>query len=90
MATAETKKKLEEMAEQAAAQDEPMGSVAAAVPRTEGSAVDEKHEAATSYEKAGPPNHAPAHKGGHGTLVSGDEAHVADKAGKAPADKANK
>ncbi len=59
---ADQKRKLDEDEEQATAKDEPMGSVAAAVPRDAGS--------------------APAHKGGHATLVAGTEAHQADKSGK--------
>lgn len=53
------KKKLDEEAEQTAAKDEPMGSVAAAVPRDAGSA-------------------APAHQGGHATVVAGSESHKAE------------
>jgi len=63
------KKKLDEQAEQTAAEAEPMGSVAAAVPRDAGSAEVE----------SGCENSAPAHEGGHGTLVAGEEAHEADK-----------
>jgi hypothetical protein len=60
------KKKLDEDAEQSSAELEPMGSVAAAVPRDAGSAHD--CEA----------NSAPAHEGGHATLVAGKEAHKAE------------
>lgn len=56
---AEKNKKLDEQVEQAAAESEPMGSVAAAVPRDAGS--------------------APAHEGGHATLVAGTEARQAEK-----------
>jgi hypothetical protein len=63
---AEKNKKLNEDAEQTAADVEPMGSVAAAVPRDAGSAHD--CEA----------NSAPAHEGGHATLVAGKEAHKAE------------
>jgi hypothetical protein len=74
------KKKLDEEAEQAAAKDEPMGSVAAAVPRDEGSAAS--HDAA-SHDKdasAGCDEHpAPPHEGGHATLVAGSEAHKAEE-----------
>ncbi len=69
----EAKKKLEEEAERTAAHDEPMGSVAAAVPRDAGSALNENDCA---------PNHAPDHKGGHATIVAGAESHVADQPGK--------
>ncbi len=64
----ETNKKLEEDAEQTAAEVEPMGSVAAAVPRDAGSAADEHCT-----------NNAPAHEGGNATLVAGKEAHKADE-----------
>jgi hypothetical protein len=67
----DTNKKLEEDAEQTAAHDEPMGSVAAAVPRDSGSAL-------SKGEKC-PPNHAPDHKGGHSTIVAGTDSHVADQ-----------
>jgi hypothetical protein len=63
----EKNKKLDEQAEQTAAEVEPMGSVAAAVPRDAGSAIDENCE-----------NTAPDHEGGHGTLVAGEEAHEAE------------
>jgi hypothetical protein len=65
------KKKLEDEAEQTAAHDEPMGSVAAAVPRDRGSAVKEGDNC--------PPGHAPDHEGGHATIVAGTESHVADQ-----------
>jgi hypothetical protein len=68
------KRKFDEEEEQATAKDEPMGSVAAAVPRDAGSAVN--HDAACKE------NSAPPHKGGHATLVAGTEAHQADKSGK--------
>jgi hypothetical protein len=68
---AETNKKLEDEAEQTAAHDEPMGSVAAAVPRDRGSALKEGDNC--------PPNHAPDHEGGHATIVAGTESHVADQ-----------
>lgn len=69
----QTKKRAEE-AEQASAKDEPMGSVAAAVPRDAGSALSANNNC--------PPGNAPDHKGGHATIDAGDEAHVADKPGK--------
>ena len=59
---ADQKKKLDEEAEQTAAEAEPMGSVAAAVPRDAGSAPD--------------------HKGGHGTVVAGKDAHQAEQPAK--------
>ncbi len=71
---AETKKKLEEEAEQASAKDEPMGSVAAAVPRDAGSAL--------SADDNCPPGNAPDHEGGHATLVAGTEAGVANQRAK--------
>ena len=71
---AEITKKLEEEAEQASAHDEPMGSVAAAVPRDAGSAPKANDNC--------PPGNAPDHEGGHATLVAGKEAHVADERGK--------
>jgi hypothetical protein len=67
----ETKKKLDEEAEQTAAHDEPMGSVAAAVPRDRGNAIQEGDNC--------PPHDAPVHKGGHATIVAGTESHVADQ-----------
>jgi hypothetical protein len=67
----DTNKKLEEDAEQTAAHDEPMGSVAAAVPRDAGSALNESDKC--------PPNPAPDHEGGHSTIVAGTESHVADQ-----------
>jgi len=63
----EKNKKLDEQAEQTAAEVEPMGSVAAAVPRDAGSA---KPDCDTDT--------APDHEGGHGTLVAGKEAHEAE------------
>ncbi len=72
----DAKKKLDEEAEQAAAKDEPMGSVAAAVPRDAGSALPENDNC--------PPGNAPDHEGGHATIVAGDESHVADQPGKHP------
>jgi hypothetical protein len=65
------KRKLDEDEEQATAKDEPMGSVAAAVPRDAGSSVTQDAECKT--------NTAPPHKGGPATLVAGKEAHQADK-----------
>jgi hypothetical protein len=70
----QTKKNVEEEAEQASAKYEPMGSVAAAVPRDSGSAL--------SADDNCPPENAPDHEGGHGTIDAGDEAHVADRPGK--------
>jgi hypothetical protein len=67
----ETKKKLNEEAELTAAHDEPMGSVAAAVPRDSGSAIHEGDNC--------PPHDAPIHEGGHATIVAGTESHVADQ-----------
>jgi hypothetical protein len=72
----QAKKRVEEEAEQASAKDEPMGSVAAAVPRDSGSAL--------SADINCTPGNAPDHKGGHATIDAGDEAHVADKSGKHP------
>ena len=69
------KRKLDEDEEQATAKDEPMGSVAAAVPRDAGSAVT--HDANCKDADSAPP-----HKGGPATLVAGKEAHDADKSGK--------
>ncbi len=66
----DTKKNLEDEAEQTAAHDEPMGSVAAAVPRDQGSALSESDKC--------PPD-APDHEGGHATIVAGTESHVADQ-----------
>ena len=66
---AEKNKKLDEDAEQTAAEVEPMGSVAAAVPRDAGSATNAHH----SNEDSAPP-----HEGGHATLVAGKEAHKAE------------
>jgi hypothetical protein len=74
---ADQKRKLDEDEEQSTAKDEPMGSVAAAVPRDAGSAVT--HDA--NCKDA---NSAPAHKGGQATLVAGAEAHHADKSGEKP------
>jgi hypothetical protein len=71
-----TKKKLDEEAEQASAKDEPMGSVAAAVPRDAGSAESKGNDC--------PPGDAPEHKGGKATIVAGKESHEADKSGKKP------
>ena len=68
----ETKKKLEDEAEQTAAHDEPMGSVAAAVPRDRGSALSDEDDNCL-------PGHAPDHEGGHATIVAGTESHVADQ-----------
>jgi hypothetical protein len=64
---AQKNQKLDEDAVQTAADMEPMGSVAAAVPRDSGSAVEEHCE-----------NTAPDHEGGHATLVAGKEAHKAE------------
>jgi hypothetical protein len=72
----DAKKKLEEDAEQTAAHDEPMGSVAAAVPRDAGSALTESDKCS--------PDHAPDHKGGHSTIIAGTESHVADQLEKHP------
>ena len=63
-------KKLDEEAEQTAAHDEPMGSVAAAVPRDRGTAIHEGDNC---------PIEAPIHEGGHATIVAGTESHVADQ-----------
>lgn len=68
------KKKLDEEAEQAAAEVEPMGSVAAAVPRDAGSAASQDEGAAAGCEERS----APPHEGGHATLVAGKEAHKAE------------
>jgi hypothetical protein len=65
---AQKNKKLDEDAEQTAAEVEPMGSVAAAVPRDAGSAANAH----------GNEGSAPAHEGGHATLVAGKEAHKAE------------
>jgi hypothetical protein len=70
---ADQKRELDEDEEQATAKDEPMGSVAAAVPRDAGSAVI--HDASCKE------NSAPPHKGGPATLIAGKEAHEADKSG---------
>ena len=67
----EQKRKLDEDEEQSTSKDEPMGSVAAAVPRDAGSAVN--HDADCKE------NTAPPHKGGPATLVAGKDAHQADK-----------
>jgi hypothetical protein len=69
---ADQKKQLDEDAEQTAADVEPMGSVAAAVPRDAGSATSQ--DAGTDCDE----NSAPAHEGGHATLVAGEEAHKAE------------
>ena len=66
----EKKKKIDEEVEETAAKAEPMGSVAAAVPRDAGS--------------------APAHEGGHATLVAGAEARQAEKPARRKAAKAGK
>ena len=66
---AEKNRKLDEDAEQAAAEVEPMGSVAGAMPRDVGSA-NVKPECEDT---------APDHEGGHATLVAGKEAHKADQ-----------
>jgi hypothetical protein len=68
--TAEKKENFDEEVEQTAAKAEPMGSVAAAVPRDAGS--------------------APAHEGGHATLVAGSEARKAEKPARRKAAKAEK
>jgi hypothetical protein len=68
--TADKKKKFDQEVEQTAAKSEPMGSVAAAVPRDAGS--------------------APAHEGGHATLVAGTEARQAEKPARRKAAKAGK
>jgi len=65
------KRKLDEDEEHATAKDEPMGSVAAAVPRDAGSAVKHDEDCKT--------NTAPPHEGGPATLVAGKQAHQADK-----------
>lgn len=70
----ETKKRVKEEAEQAAAHDEPMGSVAAAVPRDEGSAASHNGASASNCNE----NPAPPHKGGHATITAGSESHIAD------------
>jgi hypothetical protein len=67
------KRTLDEDEEQSTAKNEPMGSVAAAVPRDAGSAVAHHDDCKE--------NTAPAHKGGPATLVAGKEAHQADKPG---------
>lgn len=66
---AEQKKKFDEESEKAAAKAEPMGSVAAAVPRDAGSAPEKQCDEES----------APAHEGGEATLVAGKEAHKADQ-----------
>jgi len=75
---AETKRMVEDEAEQSAAKDEPMGSVAAAVPRDEGSAARHDKDRASHCEE----NPAPPHKGGHATIDAGTESHIADIPGK--------
>ena len=65
-------RKFDEDEEESAAKDEPMGSVAAAVPRDAGSSV-------TDEKNCKDGNPAPPHEGGQATLVSGAEAHKADK-----------
>ncbi|HUB52757.1 MAG TPA: hypothetical protein VL986_11435 [Terracidiphilus sp.] len=70
------KQNFNEEEEQAAAKDEPMGSVAGAVPRDAGSAT-----------RRGDAGSAPPHKGGHATLVSGPEAREAEKPGKQQTEK---
>jgi hypothetical protein len=72
---ADKTRKLDEEEEQSTAKDEPMGSVAAAVPRDAGSAV-------THNANCDDANSAPPHKGGPATLVAGKEAHEADNSGK--------
>jgi hypothetical protein len=72
-------KKLDDEEEQSTAKDEPMGSVAAAVPRDAGSAVT--HDASCKE------NTAPPHKGGPATLVAGKDAHQADQPQKRKTDK---
>jgi hypothetical protein len=79
---AETNRKFDREVEQTAAEEEPMGSVAAAVSRDEGSAV--------SHDGDCPPKHAPSHEGGNATLVAGTEAQKADKPKKPPARTARK
>jgi|HubBroStandDraft_4_1064222.scaffolds.fasta_scaffold1893891_1 hypothetical protein len=83
---AETNKKFDEEVEQTAAQDEPMGSVAAAVSRDGGSALN--HD--DSRDKECPTNPAPSHEGGHATIVAGTEAHKADEPEKQPKRKSKK
>ena len=68
----DTKKAIEE-AEQASAHNEPMGSVAGAMPRNAGSAPDAGNHC--------PPENAPDHEGGHATIVAGEESHIADQPG---------
>jgi hypothetical protein len=68
---ADQKRKLDEDEEQSTAKDEPMGSVAAAVPRDAGSAV--------THDTGCNENSAPPHKGGPATLVAGRESHQADQ-----------
>jgi hypothetical protein len=74
-------KKLNDDAEQSTAKDEPMGSVAAAVPRDSGSAPN--IHSPNIHGKEAPPdeceNKAPDHQGGHATLVAGSDAHKAEK-----------
>jgi hypothetical protein len=65
------KRKLDEDEEQSTSKDEPMGSVAAAVPRDAGSAVTHDADCKT--------NTATPHKGGPATLVAGKQAHQADQ-----------
>lgn len=71
----EQKRKLDEDAEQTAAKDEPMGSVAAAVPRDQGSAASNAEDSSAGCEERS----APPHEGGHATLVAGSEAHKAER-----------
>jgi len=68
-------RKFNEDEKRSAAKDEPMGSVAAAVPRDAGSAIN-------SDDNCKNGNPAPPHEGGEATLVSGSEAHKADKPAK--------
>ena len=74
MEKAKANRKLDEEAEQAAADAEPMGSVAAAVPRDAGSAAghDECADSGSDVDSA------PSHEGGHATIVAGEEAHKAE------------
>jgi hypothetical protein len=75
------KKKLDEDAELTAAEVEPMGSVAAAVPRTEGSNATHDERSTPDCED----HQAPVHEGGPATIVAGTESHVADEADHHPA-----
>ena len=65
---ADKSRKVDEKAEQKAAEVESMGKVAAAVPGGAGSAPAEHCQ-----------DSAPAHEGGEATLVAGEQAHQADR-----------